>query len=96
MRAGRLKRILTQEQLAEDIKIEPHTLRAYENGERQLNNINELRRIADTLGVEPEELGLAGNLYVPKTPEEIENVINMLGSWLMNHAWSKQEQSLKN
>jgi len=30
---------LTQEQLAYELSIEPRTLRAYENGERQLNNV---------------------------------------------------------
>lgn len=76
---------LTQEQLAEDIKIEPRTLRSYESGERQLNNINELRRIADSLGVEPEQLGLAAAIYVPRDPEEIENVIS--------HTWELVEES---
>ena len=65
----------TQEQLAAELNVEPRTLRAYENGERQLNNINELRRIADVLGIEPELLGVAASIYVPKTPEEIEETI---------------------
>ncbi len=46
----RKSRNLSQEQFAYDLSIEPRALRAYENGERQLNNINELRRIADLLG----------------------------------------------
>jgi transcriptional regulator with XRE-family HTH domain len=75
LRNYRKKYNLTQEQLAEDIKIEPRTL----------NNINELRRIADTLGVEPEQLGLAAAIYVPRDPEEIENVIS--------HTWELVEES---
>src|SRR5947209_16780659 len=67
---------LSQEQLAYDLCMEPRTLRAYENGERQLNNINELRRIADVLGIEPERLGLAASIYIPRTSEQIEEVIN--------------------
>jgi len=66
---------LSQEQLAYDLNIEPRTLRAYENGERQLNNINELRRIADLLDIEPERLGVAASLYIPHTPDQIEEII---------------------
>lgn len=76
---------LTQEQLAEDLKVEPRSLRAWENGERQLNNINELYRIADILGVEPEQLGIASSLYITRTSEEIEEVIN--------HAWELVDAS---
>ena len=49
LKTYREKKHLTQEQLAEDLRVEPRTLRAWENGERQLTNINELSRIADTL-----------------------------------------------
>ena len=76
---------LSQEQLAYDLSMEPRTLRSYENGERQLNNINELRRIADVLGIEPERLGLASSLSIPRTPEHIEEVIT--------HVWSLVEES---
>jgi len=71
---------LTQEQFAYDLNIEPRTLRAYENGERHLNNINELRRIADALAIEPELLGVAAPLYVPKTPEEINDAVKRVWS----------------
>lgn len=76
---------LTQEQMAYDLNMEPRTLRAYENGERSLNNVKELHRIADRLGVEPEHLGVVGALYVPRTPEEIEAALQ--------HAWSLVEES---
>ena len=65
----------TQEQLAVALNIEPRTLRAYENGERQLNNVNELRRIAEALGVEPELLGVAASPSVPKSPVQIEETV---------------------
>jgi transcriptional regulator with XRE-family HTH domain len=74
----------TQEQLAAELNIEPRTLRAYENGERQLNNVNELRRIADVLVIEPELLGVAAPIYVPKAPEEIDA--------LVKRAWSLLEE----
>src|SRR5947209_13254841 len=81
----RKSRNLSQEQFAYDLSIEPRTLRAWENGERQLTNINELYRIADILGIEPEQLGLANSLVMPRTPEQIEKVIQ--------HSWSLVDQS---
>jgi transcriptional regulator with XRE-family HTH domain len=81
----RKSRNLSQEQFAYDLCIEPRTLRAYENGERQLNNINELRRIADLLGIEPERLGIASSISIPRTPEHIEEVITRV--------WSLVEES---
>ena len=81
----REKHGLTQEQLAYDLNMEPRTLRAYENGERPLNSVKELHRIADRLGVEPEQLGVVGDLYVPRTPEEIEEALQ--------HAWELVEES---
>ena len=71
---------LTQEQLAYNLTIEPRSLRAYENGERQLNNIHELRRIADALSIEPELLGVATPTDVPKTPEEIDTIVKRVWS----------------
>ncbi len=76
---------LTQEQLASDLLIEPRTYRAYENGEYPLNNIHELRRIADMLGIESERLGIASSRYMPRSPEEIEEVIK--------HVWNLVEAS---
>lgn len=71
----RKARSLTQEQLASELHIEPRTYRAYENGEYSLTNINELRRIADMLGIEPERLGITSPVDLLRQPEEIENVI---------------------
>jgi transcriptional regulator with XRE-family HTH domain len=84
LKSYREKHDLTQEQLAYDLNMEPRTLRAYENGERPLNNVKELHRIADRLGVEPEQLGVVGALYVPRTPEEIEEALQ--------HAWELVEE----
>ncbi|HKV59195.1 MAG TPA: helix-turn-helix transcriptional regulator [Ktedonobacteraceae bacterium] len=75
---------LTQEQLAEKLSIEPRTLRSWEN-ERPSENIRELRRIADTLGIEPERLGIATSVFIPRTPGQIEGIIQ--------HAWSLVEES---
>lgn len=75
---------LTQEELAYDLNIEPRTLRAWEN-EHPTSNISELRRIADLLGIMPERLGLAASIYVPRTPEQIDEVVN--------HVWELIEQA---
>jgi transcriptional regulator with XRE-family HTH domain len=74
---------LTQEQLAFDLEVEPRTLRTWEN-ERPLNNVQELRRIADVLGIEPERLGLAASLYIPKTPQQIDDIVE--------HVWSLMDE----
>lgn len=74
---------LTQEELAYRIHVEPRTLRAWEN-ERPLENIRELRRIADLLGIASEQFGLAASIYIPKTAEEINNVLE--------HAWALMDE----
>jgi transcriptional regulator with XRE-family HTH domain len=76
---------LKQEQLAAELSIEPRTYRAYENGEYSLTNINELRRIADLLGIEPERLGIASSADFLRQPEEIEDVIQ--------HVWKLVDAS---
>lgn len=73
---------LTQEELAYDLTVEPRTLRAWEN-EHPINNVNELRRIADLLGIMPERLGLAASIYVPRTAEQIDEIVN--------HVWELVE-----
>ena len=80
----RKSRNLSQEEFAFDLGIEPRTLRAYENGERSLNNVHELRRIAELLDIELERLGLAASLYIPKTPQQIEEIIE--------HVWSLMDE----
>src|SRR5690349_7225567 len=75
---------LTQEELAYDLNVEPRTLRSWEN-ERPTSNINELRRIADLLGIMPERLGVAASIYIPRTPEQIDDVTN--------HVWELVEQA---
>lgn len=80
----RKKHRLTQEQLVHDLSIEARTLRAWEN-ERPTNNIQELYRIADLLGIDAKRLGLSGAVFVPRTSEQIEEI--------MQHAWLLVEES---
>jgi transcriptional regulator with XRE-family HTH domain len=71
---------LTQAQLAHALGIEARTLRMYENGERPLENIQDLRRIAIILGIEPKLFGLTPTTSDVCTPEQIEEVVD--------HTWS--------
>jgi transcriptional regulator with XRE-family HTH domain len=66
---------LSQEQLAEELGIEPRTLRRYETGERALDNVVELRRIAETVGLSPDRLGLAPVQESARTPAQIDAVV---------------------
>lgn len=72
---------LTQEELAFDLDVHPKTLGRYERGEGG-QNIRDLRRIADFLGIAPERLGLSGMLDTPRSPTEIEAVTNRI--WLLS------------
>jgi transcriptional regulator with XRE-family HTH domain len=66
---------LTQEQAAHYLGIEPRTLRMYENGERSIENVRELRRIATLLGIDPQRFGLATVTIDSCTPEQIDEVV---------------------
>ncbi|MBV9711846.1 MAG: helix-turn-helix domain-containing protein [Ktedonobacteraceae bacterium] len=69
----RSKYDLKQEQLASELNIDVRTLRRYENAENTLTDIRELRRIADVLGIDIEQLGILPDLA---TPEEIDAAIS--------------------
>lgn len=69
----RAKYGLKQEQLAIELSVEARTLRRYENEETILTDVNELRRIAGILGIEPERLGILPDL---STPDEIDKAID--------------------
>jgi transcriptional regulator with XRE-family HTH domain len=71
---------LTQEQLASDLHVDVRTLRRWENDQVALENVRELRRIADFLGIEPEHLGVTTSLFVPRTLAQIDEVVD--------HVWS--------
>lgn len=76
---------ISQEQLAVELGIEPRTLRAYENGERHLDSVTELRRIADLLGIEPERFGISETPITPRTPGQIDEIVE--------HVWRVVEDS---
>ncbi len=75
IREHRKARGLTQKQLAGLLGVEARTLRMYENGERVLENISDLRRIADLLEIDPVELGLAASKHTISTTTQVQEVI---------------------
>src|SRR5260370_12258979 len=74
----RIKYYLTQDQLAHDLSVDLRTLRRWENGEAPLNDIRELKRIADRLGIEPERLGIATSSYLPLRLEKVNEIIESI------------------
>ena len=79
IREYRKARGVTQKQFAGELGVEARTLRMYENGERVLDNITDLRRIADLLAIDPIELGLAARTSVPGT-RQIKAVVEQVAS----------------
>jgi transcriptional regulator with XRE-family HTH domain len=70
----------SQEELASLLYVEPRTLRRWENSETILTDVNELKRIADRLGIPHEHLGVAASIYIPLSAEHINTTVN--------HVWS--------
>ncbi|GCF07251.1 helix-turn-helix domain-containing protein [Dictyobacter arantiisoli] len=66
---------LTQEQLAHDLSVDVRTLRRWESGETVLNDVRELRRVADLLGAEPERLGITKSTYTAVTLEQVDSML---------------------
>src|SRR2546429_1524097 len=78
LRDYRTKYNLTQEKLAYDLSVDIRTLRHWEMEETPLNDIHELKRIANRLGIEPERLGVAASIYLPLTLEKINEIIESI------------------
>jgi transcriptional regulator with XRE-family HTH domain len=68
----------TQEQLAALLDEDTRQVRRWENGETQLTDIRELKRIADRLGIPYKDLGIAASIYVPITLEEIHTKVDRI------------------
>jgi transcriptional regulator with XRE-family HTH domain len=81
LKAYRKSHSITQTQLAHELGVEPRTLRMYENGERMLDNILELRRISDLLSIDPEDFGLSARRSSPIEAQQVRSVIEHV--WLL-------------
>lgn len=80
IREYRKVRGLTQKQLAGALGVEARTLRMYENGERVLENISDLRRIAELLEIDPAELGVASSRQHISTVAQIQEVVERVAT----------------
>jgi len=69
------KHPMNQLDLAEYLNIGERTLRRWKNGEEVLTDAQELKRIAELLGVEPELLGVVSSVYLPLTVEQIDKAL---------------------
>ncbi|MDQ2715149.1 MAG: helix-turn-helix domain-containing protein [Chloroflexota bacterium] len=70
----------TQEQMATLLDEDPRQIRRWENGETQLTDMRELKRIADRLGIPYKDLGIAASLYIPVSLEEINTRVDRIWS----------------
>ncbi len=80
----RSKYNLTQEKLADSLSVDVRTLRRWENDANALNDVRELRKVADFLGIEPVRLGVTVSNAIPRTLEQIDEAIE--------HGWSYLQQ----
>lgn len=80
IREYRKARGMTQKQFAGELGVEARTLRMYENGERELENISDLRRIAELLAIDPAELGLAARTIIISSAEQIDAAVEQVAA----------------
>ena len=66
---------ITQTDLAALLNVDERTLRRWKNGESILTDVRELKRIAEILGVEPEQLGVVSSIHMPLSIEEIDKAL---------------------
>jgi len=66
---------LTQEELAFTLDTDPRNLRRWENGEVILQDMGQLKWIADRLGIPYERLGITPSIYTPLSPEGINTTV---------------------
>lgn len=72
---------LKQKDLADKLHIDERTLRRWINGQIP-QQVDELKRIADTLDLDYEHLGLSSSLYIPSTLEQADEAIEQGWSYL--------------
>jgi transcriptional regulator with XRE-family HTH domain len=96
IREYRKTRGITQKQLADRLGVEARTLRMYENGERSLENISDLRRIADLLAIDPTELGLAARRDESWNAQRVRDTVEHVGDLLLQARLVEARTTLEN
>ena len=71
---------MNQLDLAEYLNVGERTLRRWKNGEDVLTDVQELKRLAELLDVEPERLGIVSSVHLPLTFEQIDKALD--------HVWT--------
>jgi transcriptional regulator with XRE-family HTH domain len=69
--------------LAEYLSVSDRTVSRWISGETILNDVRELKRIANLLEVEPESLGIVASLSLPLTPEQVDATVELV--WSLIH-----------
>lgn len=77
----RVEHHLKQKDLADKLHIDERTLRRWINGQIP-QQVEELKRIADTLSLDYERLGLSSVLYIPRTLAQVDEAIEQGWAYL--------------
>ncbi len=77
----RTKNNIKQKDLAELLNVDERTLRRWEKGQIP-QNVIELKRIADALGMDYESLGISPAVYIPRTLEQIDEDIKQAWNYI--------------
>lgn len=67
---------IKQIDLAEYLNVSERTVRRWKNGEDILTDMQELKRIAELLDVEPERLGVVSSVYLPLSTRELDKALS--------------------
>lgn len=71
---------MKQIDLAEYLNVSERTVRRWKNGEDKVTDVQELKRLADLLGVEPERLGVVSSVHLPLSLDQIDKALS--------HVWA--------
>ena len=71
---------MKQIDLAEYLNVSERTVRRWKNGEDTLSDVQELKRIAELLDVEPERLGVVSSVHLPLSPRQVDKALS--------HVWT--------
>ena len=78
------KHSMSQEDLADYLSIDARTLRRWKNGEAQVTNVYELKRIASLLGLPPEQFVILTT--APISLDQVDDTLKHLWDLLINEA----------
>lgn len=71
---------MKQVDLADYLNVSERTVRRWKNGEDVVSDVQELKRIAELLDVEPERLGVVASVHLPISPRQADK--------MLSHVWT--------